>query len=236
MRALVTLSFDDGDDRDLGIADTLAEYNLQATFYVASDRIGSQVSWSTLRTLLAMGHEIGSHTVSHLDVHKATKDVFRQECKASKDVLEQGLGVPVTSFCYPFGHFKRRWKHVPQEAGFTYCRTSQAFATGRDFDPLLAPVTLQLFPHPRSVHVRHAAREANQHLLRSSRLLLRSPEPQSLVGTLAKRAQAMNGVMHLWGHAEEIARCELQGFFEDCCRIVADGGLDAGTNARIIEH
>jgi peptidoglycan/xylan/chitin deacetylase (PgdA/CDA1 family) len=88
------------------------------------------MSSAQLRSLAAMGMEIGAHTVSHpiltrLSAAEATKEIL-----GSRIALEKLLGIPVQAFAYPNGHPEEDYSaaHVAmvREAGFDY-----AVSTGR---------------------------------------------------------------------------------------------------------
>ncbi len=66
------------------------------------------IPWSELRELAAAGLAIGSHTWSHPDLTRLPDAQVRDELRRSRAALEERLGVPVTSFCYPRGLWSRR--------------------------------------------------------------------------------------------------------------------------------
>lgn len=58
-------------------------------------------SFEDLRQLAASGVEIGSHGVNHVNLRRASDLVLSRELADSRALLEQELGRPVSSFCYP---------------------------------------------------------------------------------------------------------------------------------------
>ena len=69
------------------------------------------------------------------------------------------------------------------------------------------PTSTQVYPHPRSVHIRHAVRERNLLGLWNYTFALRMQ--QDWVGLALKQldlALASGGWWHLWGHSWEIER------------------------------
>lgn len=64
-------------------------------------------SWTDLVSLSAEGVGIGSHTVSHVNLARASLEVVDRELRESRQELEQRVGVPVTSFCYPQAKWTR---------------------------------------------------------------------------------------------------------------------------------
>jgi peptidoglycan/xylan/chitin deacetylase (PgdA/CDA1 family) len=72
---VVTLSFDDGLAEQYAVRSMLAQHSLRATFFVNSNRIesgDSYLTWGQLSDLAADGHEIGGHTLDHVDLTTVT--------------------------------------------------------------------------------------------------------------------------------------------------------------------
>lgn len=62
------------------------------------------VTWAQLRELVALGHTIGSHAMTHARLSSLrTRREREWEIRASADRIEDQLGVPVRDFSYPFG-------------------------------------------------------------------------------------------------------------------------------------
>ncbi|MFN8539887.1 MAG: polysaccharide deacetylase family protein [Thermomicrobiales bacterium] len=105
----VALTFDDG-YRDFYTAawPVLKKHNFKATSYIITSVIGWEqyMTWAMLQELDATGQvEIGSHTRTHPDLRGMTKEKRWDEIIGSKAILEEGLGHPVVSFCYPAGYY-----------------------------------------------------------------------------------------------------------------------------------
>jgi peptidoglycan/xylan/chitin deacetylase (PgdA/CDA1 family) len=119
-RALV-LTFDDGHISNHDIAlPLLGERRLTATFFITVGLIGTgaTMDWQQLRALHAAGMEIGSHTLTHRPPATLNDDELRHELLASKRILEDGLGTPVTSISSPTGFFNPRMSVIAQEVGY----------------------------------------------------------------------------------------------------------------------
>jgi peptidoglycan/xylan/chitin deacetylase (PgdA/CDA1 family) len=101
----VMITFDDGfEDVYKNAFPILQKYGFVATSYIIVnqvDEVGT-VSSDDLRVLSAAGWEIGSHSVSHINLSKNHGKLW-QEVANSRIQLEHILGVPVTSFSYPYG-------------------------------------------------------------------------------------------------------------------------------------
>jgi peptidoglycan/xylan/chitin deacetylase (PgdA/CDA1 family) len=103
----IALTFDDG-YRDFYSAawPVLQRHGFKATAYIATDFIGwdAYMTWPMLHELDASGLiEFGAHTRSHADLRTVSAARRWDEIIGSKAILEEGLGHPVGSFCYPAG-------------------------------------------------------------------------------------------------------------------------------------
>lgn len=58
-------------------------------------------TFADLRAAADAGVEVGSHGVNHVNLRRASDAVLDDELRRSRHVLEQELGRPVPSFCYP---------------------------------------------------------------------------------------------------------------------------------------
>ena len=118
---IVAITFDDGYlDNATIAAPILWSLGLPATFFVATDMIDSSrpfphdviqrrhnekhMAWGDLRSLVAQGFEIGSHTCGHADLGVVSLEDAQRELRASRERLEQELGVAVRLFAFPYGH------------------------------------------------------------------------------------------------------------------------------------
>ena len=108
----VVITFDDGyqDFYTDGLA-VIKQCGFTATIFLATDRIqdvavrvegADYLTWREVRELHAQGIEFGSHTVTHPDLRSLGPEQIDYELGFSKEVIEQKLGAPVTSFSYPF--------------------------------------------------------------------------------------------------------------------------------------
>lgn len=155
---IVGLTFDDGRDDFAAVPELLERHGASATLYVPTAHVGADggpvhyagrvLSWDQLRDL-AEQHpdrvEIGSHAHRHmpadvLDEHELADDVRR-----SKTLLEERLGRPVRSFCYPNGYASTREARIVAQAGYTNaCIVGRRLSRWSD-DPYRLP-RLQVLP------------------------------------------------------------------------------------------
>jgi peptidoglycan-N-acetylglucosamine deacetylase len=205
-KTLVTTSWDDGHPLDLRVAERLAAHGMAGTFYVPLRyRTVPCMSVAQMRELQALGMEIGSHTVTHPRLSEIRDDAALQELRESRDALENMLGQPVTSFCYPEGKHRRGLGRLVRAAGYRLARTTLAFHTDLVFDPLTMPVSMQLYPHSRAVLLRHALREGNlSGCFAWLHRLGRESDPVRLAGRIQAHIRQQGGVLHIWGHSWEL--------------------------------
>lgn len=132
-RRTVVLTFDDGCRcfRDHAFPE-LERRGMTATLFAVSGELGGSNRWDLeagerkeelldagdLRRLAAAGIEIGSHGRHHRDLTACGDDELRAETEGSRGDLERQLGVPVRTFCYPYGRLDARAREVVEDAGY----------------------------------------------------------------------------------------------------------------------
>jgi peptidoglycan/xylan/chitin deacetylase (PgdA/CDA1 family) len=134
----VAITFDDCYRDNLFAARVLADHRLPATFFVPTRYIGTDyvfewdkslkrmpnLGWDDVKELLQMGHEIGSHTVSHADLGQVGPEAARSELGDSRKALEDRLQRPIRWFAYPFGgrnNFRPEYLPLVYEVGYDAC-------------------------------------------------------------------------------------------------------------------
>ena len=98
----VALTFDDGPGPDTdAILDTLGERNLRAAFFV----VGRQVERypSIARRIVAEGHEIGNHSLSHPHFLSQSSARTRVELARTQRIIEDATGVTPSFARPPYG-------------------------------------------------------------------------------------------------------------------------------------
>jgi peptidoglycan/xylan/chitin deacetylase (PgdA/CDA1 family) len=102
----VILTFDDGyADFFTTALPILISHDFRAEAYVVSGFVGQPgyMTAAQVREADRSGIEIGSHTVSHANLATASTGASWAQITQSKAFLEQLIGHPVVSFCYPSG-------------------------------------------------------------------------------------------------------------------------------------
>jgi peptidoglycan/xylan/chitin deacetylase (PgdA/CDA1 family) len=101
---MAIITFDDGwESQYKNAKPILDKYNFKATFYVIGNDIGKdgRLGWPEIKQLQNEGHEVGSHTMSHVNLDKISPGEQEYEIAESKKYLEDN-GIVVNGFSYPF--------------------------------------------------------------------------------------------------------------------------------------
>jgi peptidoglycan/xylan/chitin deacetylase (PgdA/CDA1 family) len=160
------------DDALLGVREhalpVLAELGITATVFVVADALGRDPSWypeservltaDELRDVVAAGHRIGSHTLTHASLPAIDDAVLRSELAGSREKLSDLTSVDVDLLAYPHGHHDPRVRNVAAQAGY---RAGFTFFNGRvtdGLDPFKLPRLTMSATHTRSRLAYHLAR------------------------------------------------------------------------------
>jgi len=209
---LVTTSWDDGHPMDLKLASLLSEFGIKGTFYVAPHNKERDVlSGRALRKLSAR-FEIGAHTHRHVKLTGFIGNVLEEEIRGSKITLENILGMSVCMFCYPWGKYNRRVRQAVVSAGYIGARTTKEFYLNLGTDSYQMPTTIQAFPLPTLIRLRHEIITRNWHGLRKLLQIGLSNTWIQVAREMFDEVLQYGGVWHLWGHSWEI---EEYGLWDD---------------------
>jgi peptidoglycan/xylan/chitin deacetylase (PgdA/CDA1 family) len=116
----VILTFDDGSESVFASAlPIMQKYDFTGTVYIVHNFIGftNYMNADQIRSLYASGWEVGSHSLSHVDLTERA-DRQREEIIESRRRLEAYLGVPILSFAYPFGAYDADSVQFARQAGY----------------------------------------------------------------------------------------------------------------------
>lgn len=130
------LTFDDGylDTYRLAFP-LLQQYGMKAVIFVLGDRSLKSNIWDAetpgishaplmndehIVELHKNGFEIGTHTLSHSNLEKISKEDCYKEIYQSKIILEALLGARVISFSYPYGSVNQQIKEPISGAGYSF--------------------------------------------------------------------------------------------------------------------
>ncbi len=158
----ITFSSDDGLQNNLKAAEILNDYNASACFFINPGIIGvtdkEQVkkychenlqfhpvefmNWDEVALLQKQGHEIGNHTMLHMNVAKAGEQELQDDLSQSLQILRARCGKDIGHFAFPFGrffHFSKTGRKLVFETGHTSCATAER---GCHINPA-APLTIE---------------------------------------------------------------------------------------------
>lgn len=122
----------------------LKECGMVGTLFVVSQAIGKANDWDypheksvlplmdafCLNTLLSEGWEIAGHTRTHPHLDTLDDENAFTDISEGKRELEEQFGIPLKTFCYPYGHLNARTPALVQQAGYiAACTTQTGVAT-----------------------------------------------------------------------------------------------------------
>lgn len=218
--AIITTSWDDGHPLDERLHELLCRHGIAATYYVPTACDRAVMDGAALRRLTAAGAEIGGHTTTHRLLTTLDDATALAEMRDNRLHLEQLLGTAVPTFCYPGGYFSRRLMRLARTAGYARARTTMGLRTDLGDDPYALPVTVQVYPHGRAIHLRHALKEGNFSGI-GSWLRLGTPATVTAMAERAmQRLASEGGVFHLWGHSWELDECQLWPLLDQVLAII----------------
>jgi peptidoglycan/xylan/chitin deacetylase (PgdA/CDA1 family) len=144
----VVLTFDDGfADFYTEALPILKRYGFVATLYITTGFIGGtsrwlyrlgegerpMLTWDQISEIGASGMECGAHSNSHPQLDTLLPAVAREEIISSKTVLEQHLGLEVSTFAYPYGFYSPAVRQLVQQEGYSSaCAVKHAMSAVTD--------------------------------------------------------------------------------------------------------
>jgi peptidoglycan/xylan/chitin deacetylase (PgdA/CDA1 family) len=115
----VTFSFDDFPRTALIMGGAILErFGVHGTYYAApalrdsSGEQGEHFTSDDLDALLAKGHELGSHTYSHVSSRSLSCTDYCADAARGRRTIEEQTRQRAESFSYPFGHVTLRTKRL----------------------------------------------------------------------------------------------------------------------------
>jgi peptidoglycan/xylan/chitin deacetylase (PgdA/CDA1 family) len=179
---LARLSLPDDDARVRAIAHILPtlkymppQQRLERAAAIA-DRVGVELPSDLMMTeeqvrhLHRSGIEIGAHTVNHPILAKLDEDAARREIGDSRNMLQEIIGAPVTTFAYPNGgpgrDYTGRDVALAREAGFELAVSTAWGSASTDRDVFQIP---RIAPWDRSA-LRFGLRMARAYMQRDGAL------------------------------------------------------------------
>ncbi|MFF4319605.1 polysaccharide deacetylase family protein [Streptomyces sp. NPDC001568] len=113
----MALTFDDGPDPRYtpAILDTLARYQVRATFFVCGEMATDHRD--LLRRMVTEGHVIGNHTWTHPLIPKLGRPALLSEIGRTSEVVQQTIGEAPQWFRAPYGAWNRAAFEIGADLG-----------------------------------------------------------------------------------------------------------------------
>lgn len=128
----IVFTFDDGYRTNREIAwPLLQQHGFTGTIFLVSDLLGQTNRWDPeeiqepllsmedVRVLRREGMRFGSHTRSHAALTRVGTRAALEEMRGSRWVLEDLLGEPVRTICYPYSKQNQEVRQLAQDAGYS---------------------------------------------------------------------------------------------------------------------
>ena len=190
---VVTTSWDDGQKTDLKLSKLLRKYGIKGTFYITPSYRDPLEKQDVIE--IDKGHEIGAHTLNHVDLTAIPISEAKREIEGSKEYIEELIGHEIKMFCYPYGRYNEDIKRVLKDAGFIGART----CNHGDFSMLNDPYEWQI-----TLHASNGSPRMTFTIWRINHLSVRSLIDWEIrANELFDLALEKGGVYHLWGHGYE---------------------------------
>ncbi len=155
---IAAISIDDGLADGLAAAEILARYDAPATFFIPTAFVGGRArwldgadaeramfSWDALAGISSAGLEVASHGHGHIAADVNPARIVSADALRSRSELEDHLGVPVSSYAYPFGYQRAAARRAVQAAGFSRACAIFDLPASSHSDPFALP-RLQVGP------------------------------------------------------------------------------------------
>lgn len=117
-------------DARLRLVEALAE----ASDATPAPEFARLMTFDEIAELAADGHEIGSHSMTHCLMPECDDRALAYEVGDSRHVLQDRLGLPIESFCYPNGNSDARTAHAVAQTGYRRAVTTTWGYNGQDAD------------------------------------------------------------------------------------------------------
>ena len=143
----ICISSDDGFKNNLNAASVLDKYGIKGCFFLNPDSINLKdpaktsafcktqlhfpptkfMDWNDVDSLMKNGHEIGSHTMGHINIAETDLDLVEDNLNESFEIIAAQCG-KVDHFAFPFGrfsHFNLKSLEMVYKAGYKSCATAE---------------------------------------------------------------------------------------------------------------
>ena len=140
-------SLDDGFKNNLNAVEVFNEFNISACFFVCPAYVGMKdeqeiklvcqevfnsqplefMDWDDLNQIYLMGHEIGGHTQTHINLAQHSVETIQAELTACYDAIKSHFKRPI-HFAYPYGRYIDCPKNIYElilQSGFITCASAE---------------------------------------------------------------------------------------------------------------
>jgi peptidoglycan/xylan/chitin deacetylase (PgdA/CDA1 family) len=191
---IVTTSWDDGQKTDIKLAKLLTKYDVKGTFYITKSYRDPLEKQDIID--LDIEHEIGAHTLNHVDLLNIPISEAKREIEGSKTYVEELIGHDIKMFCFPWGQYNEGIKKIVKDAGFIAARTCKP----GDFDVPEDPYEWHI-----TLHASNASPSLTFRIWRMNSISTKSLiDWEVRAKLLFNLALERGGIYHLWGHSYEI--------------------------------
>jgi len=225
---IVTTSWDDGHKLDIKLARLLQKYDVKGTFYISQFYFSNTLTEAEIQELDAY-HEIGAHTLTHVDLTSIALDQAKEEIEGSKLYLEKVLSHEINMFSYPKGHYNREIMEIVEKSGFLGART----CNHGSLEPPKNPYEWQI-----SLHA------SNGSPLTTLRIWMKSKISIKAIFDWELRAKLLfdlflktGGIYHIWGHSWEIDKQDNWSKLQRVLQYISSRhGVEYATNGEILSR
>ncbi|HVM30893.1 MAG TPA: polysaccharide deacetylase family protein [Candidatus Limnocylindrales bacterium] len=122
-------------------APILEKLGMRGTYFVVVGLAGQSnaLSFNHMRQLVARGHAVGNHSMTHLDLVGRTQAQLDREVEQAQQKLAQELGYRPRTFAYPNGTHDANARQRAGQSGFELAFTADPTFTISSAKPLVAP-------------------------------------------------------------------------------------------------
>jgi len=138
----IIISFDDGYRSAYEQAyPLLKKYNFLGVFYliVGSVGDGAYMNWTQIKEMYENGMIIGSHSISHPNLVLENDTELISQINGSRSLIKDHIGITVTDFCYPGGHYDDRVENQVKALNYQTAVTVDAGTANQNSDLFALP-------------------------------------------------------------------------------------------------